>query len=204
MLEGPARVWLNNLPPGSINCWIDFEEMFISNFSSTYQRPNRPQTLAMCKQRPNETDREFLTRWCTVRNSCEGVIESQAIAWFAQGCRYASELWQKLQRKMPTTLAEMIRIADSYALGDPTQPRLVSNESNEEYYQRDGAGSSRRNDYRGKRRDDRPDHRYSSQQVAAVNQDQPGTGSNQRQKTGGQQWTPRNDGKKTWTPEQKK
>ena len=42
MLEGPARVWLNNLPPGSINCWIDFEEMFISNFSSTYQRPNRP------------------------------------------------------------------------------------------------------------------------------------------------------------------
>ena len=36
-----------------------------------------------------------------------------------------------------------------------------------------------------------------------MNQDQPGAGSNQRQKTGGQ-WTPRNDGKKTWTPEQKK
>ena len=62
----------------------------------------------------------------------------------------------KLQRKMPVTLAEMIRIADSYALGDPTQPRIASNESNEEYYPRDGAGSSRRNDYRGKRRDDRP------------------------------------------------
>ena len=27
---------------------------------------------------------------------------------------------------MPTTLAEMIRIADLYALGDPTQPRLMS------------------------------------------------------------------------------
>ena len=75
-----------------------------------------------------------------MRNSCEGVIESQAIAWFAQGCRYGSELWMKLQRKMPITLAEMIRIADSYALGDPTQPRTASNESNEEYYQRDGAG----------------------------------------------------------------
>ena len=74
----------------------------------------------------------------------------------------------KLQRKMPIMLAEMIRIADSYALGDPTQPRIASNESNEEYNQRDGARSSRRNDYRGKRRDDRPDHRYGSQQVAAV------------------------------------
>src|SRR5215216_1175635 len=112
----------------------------------------------------------------------------------SQGCRYASMLWQRLQRDMPTTLAETIRIADSYALGDPTQPRLMSNESNEEYYQRDGASSSRRNDYWGKRRDDRPDYRYNSQQVAAVNQDQPGAGGNQCQKTGGQQRTPRNDG----------
>ena len=96
MLEEPARAWLNNLPSCSINCWLDFEEMFVSNFTSTYKRPNRPQQLAMCKQRPNETDREFLTRWCNLRNSCEGVIESQAIAWFAQGCRYASVLWQRL------------------------------------------------------------------------------------------------------------
>src|SRR3954462_10751101 len=89
MLEGPDRVWLNNLPPGSINSWIDFHDAFVSNFTSTYKRPNRPQQLAMCNQRPNETDREFLTRWCMMRNSYEGVIESQAIAWFAQGCRYA-------------------------------------------------------------------------------------------------------------------
>src|SRR4051812_47195060 len=112
MLEGPARVWLNNQPAGSINCWLDFEDMFVSNFTSTYKRPNRPQQLAICKQRPNETDREFLTRWCNLRNSCERVIESQAIAWFAQGCRYASVLWQRLQRDMPTTWAETIRIAD--------------------------------------------------------------------------------------------
>jgi hypothetical protein len=26
MLEGPARIWLNNLPAGSINGWMDFEE----------------------------------------------------------------------------------------------------------------------------------------------------------------------------------
>jgi hypothetical protein len=26
MLEGPARIWLNNLPEGSINGWVDFEE----------------------------------------------------------------------------------------------------------------------------------------------------------------------------------
>jgi hypothetical protein len=42
MLEGPARIWLNNLQEGSINGWVDFEEQFVSNFTSTYKRPNRP------------------------------------------------------------------------------------------------------------------------------------------------------------------
>jgi hypothetical protein len=42
MLEGPARIWLNNLPAGSINGWVDFEEQFVSNFTSTYKRPNHP------------------------------------------------------------------------------------------------------------------------------------------------------------------
>src|SRR4051812_15022247 len=99
--------------------------MFVSNFTSMYKRPNIPQQLDLCKQRSNETDREFLNRWCNLRNSCEGVIESQAIPLFAQGCRYGSVLWQRPQRDMPTTLGETIRIADSYALGDPTQPELM-------------------------------------------------------------------------------
>ncbi|KAK1646270.1 hypothetical protein QYE76_064075 [Lolium multiflorum] len=50
-LVGPARIWLNNLPAGSINGWLDFEEAFVNNFSSTYKRPNRPQQLALCQQR---------------------------------------------------------------------------------------------------------------------------------------------------------
>ena len=70
MLEGPARIWLNNLRAGSVDCWLDFEEAFVSNFTSTYQRPNRPQQLSMVRQRENETDRAYLTRWNTMRNSC--------------------------------------------------------------------------------------------------------------------------------------
>jgi hypothetical protein len=120
VLTGPTRIWLNNLPRGSIDGSLDFEEAFVSNFSSTYKRPNRPQQLAICQQRENETDQEYLTRWSATRNSCEGVIEAQAISWFCNGCRRGSSLWQRLQRNMPTTLAEMIKITDSYALGDPT------------------------------------------------------------------------------------
>ena len=186
MLEGPARIWLNNLPENSIDCWLDLEEAFNSNFASTYRRPNRPQLLQACKQEDNETDREFLTRWSNVRNSCEGVIEAQAIAWFADGCRYGSMLWQRLQRDMPKTLAETIRIADSYALGDPMQPLLDGNARNRRNpmnNRNNGPRFDNRQEFGQKRRE--PDF-----QVNAVNPSQSGSGGAQKPKIEGQAWTP--------------
>ncbi|KAK1693925.1 hypothetical protein QYE76_010622 [Lolium multiflorum] len=97
MLLGSARTWLNNLPAGSINGWLDFEDAFISNFTGTYRRPGRPQQLEMCKQGPDETDRAYLTRWCEMRNSCEGVHEIQAVGFFMAGCRPNTMLWHKLR-----------------------------------------------------------------------------------------------------------
>jgi hypothetical protein len=61
-----------------------------------------------------------------MHNLCEGVVQMQAIMWFAQGCRHGTMLWQRLDRDMPATLAETIKIADSYALGDPTQPTIAA------------------------------------------------------------------------------
>ena len=68
-------------------------------------------------------------------------MELQAIRWFASGYRHASVLWQRLQRGIPETLAELIQVADSYALGDPTQPTLMS-EPSKGYPVNDGAGMS--------------------------------------------------------------
>ncbi|KAK1613867.1 hypothetical protein QYE76_019384 [Lolium multiflorum] len=113
MLVGSARTWLNNLPAGSINGWLDFEAAFISNFTGTYRRPGRPQQLEMCKQGPDETDRAYLTRWCEMRNSCEGVHEIQAISFFMGGCRPNTMLWHKLRRSDPKSMAALMAIADN-------------------------------------------------------------------------------------------
>ncbi|KAK1687132.1 hypothetical protein QYE76_047980 [Lolium multiflorum] len=120
MLLGSARTWLNNLPAGSINGWLDFEDAFISNFTGTYRRPGRPQQLEMCKQGADETDRAYLTRWCEMRNSCEGVHEIQAVGFFMAGCRQNTMLWHKLHRSDPKTMAALMAIADKYALADGT------------------------------------------------------------------------------------
>ena len=48
MLAGSAQTWLNSLPTGSVNSWVDFEEAFVRNFTGTYKRLGRPRELAMC------------------------------------------------------------------------------------------------------------------------------------------------------------
>jgi hypothetical protein len=93
---------------------------------------------------------------------------------------------------MPATLAETIKIANSYALGDPMQPTLMA-ELTSRYPAQDNAGQFRRNDrqdfrHSNKRREDHPDRRYGSNRVALVDPDQPEAGSSQRQKGGGQPW----------------
>jgi hypothetical protein len=62
--------------------------------------------------------------------------------WFAQGCRHSTMLWQRLQRDMPATLVETIKLADSCALGDPMQPLLASAGQGQSQRNNSGAGTS--------------------------------------------------------------
>ncbi|KAK1628555.1 hypothetical protein QYE76_002870 [Lolium multiflorum] len=199
MLLGSARTWLNNLPAGSINGWLDFEDAFISNFTGTYRRPGRPQQLEMCKQGADETDRAYLTRWCEMRNSCEGVHEIQAVGFFMAGCRPNTMLWHKLHRSDPKTMAALMAIADKYALADgtsstpaeisPAPSRRDNNKPAEHKPAEGGHHGSRRDNYRGKRHSDQPDRRYGSAHVAAVSDH--AAGASRRQKQTDRPWKPK-------------
>ena len=87
MLQGTVRTWLNSLKPYSVNSWLDFTEVFVRNFTSTYKCPPKPRQLSSCVQGPDESTRDYLTRWAELQNSCEGVHEVQAIEYFTDGCR---------------------------------------------------------------------------------------------------------------------
>jgi hypothetical protein len=82
---------------------------------------------------------------------------------------------------MPSTLAEMMRVAENYALGDPMQPAVQAEpeQSNPPQQRQEQYRDNRNN----KRREDFPDRRYAPQQVAAV-QENYDAGGSQRQKTG--------------------
>jgi hypothetical protein len=118
MLQGSARTWLNSHPALQINSWFDFKEAFVKNFTGRYKRPPRPRQLALCKQGPDKPYRDYLIRWSKLHNSCEGVVEEQAIGYFTDGCREGSLMKHKLNRGEPKTMAEFMAIAGKYALAD--------------------------------------------------------------------------------------
>jgi hypothetical protein len=118
MLTGYARTWLNSLPALQINSWHDFQEAFIKNFTGTYKRPSCPRQLALCKQGPDEPDRDYLMRWSELCNSCEGVSEEQTIGYFTDGCREGTLLKHKLHMTESKTMADFMAIADKYASAD--------------------------------------------------------------------------------------
>jgi hypothetical protein len=182
MLTGSARTWLNSLPALQVNSWHDFQEAFIKNFTGTYKRPCHPRQLALCKQGPDEPDRDYLMRWSELRNSCEGVGEEQAIGYFMDGCREGTLLKHKLHRTEPKTMADFMAIADKYASADSAarvqyiEPAPVGGQSQ----LASGQGGHHNRDRHGKRKDERHDNKYGSKQVAAVQGSPGATGGSQK------------------------
>ena len=68
-LKGPARHWLNSLPAESIGCWEDLEATFLDNFQGTYVRPPDADDLSHIIQQPEESARQFWTRFLTKKKS---------------------------------------------------------------------------------------------------------------------------------------
>ena len=112
-------------------------------------------------------------------------------------CLLGSPLWRNLRRAQPKTLAEAMRIANKYTIGDPTHEGKKDNSAFQH-------NRNDRNDFRNKRRD--PDFRYPQNQIAAVQEVQkvqPDVGNHQWQKISGPGYGQRNDGKKTWVNNKK-
>jgi hypothetical protein len=112
------------------------------------------------------------------------VGEEQAIGYFTDGCREGTLLKHKLHRAEPKTMADFMAIADKYASADSTarvqyvEPALVGGQSQLAA----GQGGHHNHDRHSKRKHERRDNKYGSQQVVIV-QGSPGAmGGSQKHK----------------------
>jgi hypothetical protein len=112
------------------------------------------------------------------------VGEEQAISYFTDGCREGTLMKHKLHRAEPKSMADFMAIADKYASTDSiarvqyVKPAPARGQSQAAA----GQGGHHNRDRHGKRKDERRDNKYGSQQVAAVQGSLVATGESQKRK----------------------
>ncbi|KAE8793702.1 Endoglucanase 3 [Hordeum vulgare] len=199
MLAGSSRTWLNSLPAGSVNSWVDFEEAFVRNFTGTYKRPGRHRELAMRVERPDNPLRDYVTRWPELRNSSEGVHEVQAIEYFIDGCRDGTLLKHKLMCSEPTSLAVLMAKADKSSMADSARRVKVSASDKivPTLTTPKPAGDNRGGQNDNKRKADQLDSRSNNKLVANMEGDASATQAGSQRR-----WTGKNDRQPKLTFEQ--
>src|SRR3954471_4358235 len=152
-------------------------------------------------QGKDEPLRDYLARWIKLKNLCEGVHEIQAIQYFTDGCLADSMLKHKLLRKDFTSLAELMKVANAFAVSDSAMHPIqlgvggviqspgaaqaveTGNQGLSRKERRENNRSKNNNSQQnnGKSKDEQPDTQYDSRQVVAVqNEEDPGAAGGSR------------------------
>nr|XP_027071709.1 uncharacterized protein LOC113696503 [Coffea arabica] len=137
-LKGKAQLWFQGLAPGSIRSFPELARQFASQFvsSKTYSK-NAAHFMAI-KQKPNESQRNFMTRFNTESLQIRDKDEKVVMAAFMNGLR-AEELFYKLVEKPPGDLEELLTRA--HAAANAEEAARLKRESDREIGNRRGRGN---------------------------------------------------------------
>jgi hypothetical protein len=122
MLEGAAHIWLQNLPPNSINSWDEMKEAFIKNFQGTCKRLCSIEDLERCVQKEGESSRHWMRRVAEIIHSSDNIPPSSAVLVMEKNCKF-EPLVHKLGRMKDKvkSLSEVMAAANKYASSDKTR-----------------------------------------------------------------------------------
>ena len=123
-LADSARTWLEHLPEGSICNWRDLEEVFIGNFQGTYTRPGNPWDLRNCRQRADESLRDYVKRFSRKCHALPNLAAAEVISAFIAGTNNEA-LVHDLGRNSPRTVKELLDVATSHASGQDAVDALL-------------------------------------------------------------------------------
>ncbi|GKB55995.1 reverse transcriptase domain-containing protein, partial [Tanacetum coccineum] len=115
-LTGNARVWFDDLPPGSIDSYNDLREAFLKNYLQQKKCIGDPIVLHNIKQRDGESTEDFMKRYKSESGNVKGAPECMRISGFVHGITNL-ELIKKFHEKIPKIIDEMMQVATSFLQG---------------------------------------------------------------------------------------
>ena len=148
-LKGPARHWLNSMPANSIGSWENLEDAFLDNFQGTYVRPPDADDLSHIIQQPEESVRQFWTRFLTKKNQIVDCPDAEALAAFKHNIRdewLARHLGQENTKSMAALTILMTRFCAGEDNWLACSNNISKNHGTSDI--KDGNGRSRRNKHK--------------------------------------------------------
>jgi len=122
VLDQAGHQWLLGLPEDSFNSWEELRQAFIDNFIATCEQPGNKYDLERIRDRKNEPLRDYIRRFSDMRLKISKISHDEAISAFIKGLRFHKALRNKLLRKRPTTMAELLATAKNYADAERSRP----------------------------------------------------------------------------------
>jgi len=116
-ISDTARRWLEELPTNQIHDWTDLVSVFEGNCKGTYIRPGNSWDLSKCKQKLEETLREYARRFSKQRTKLPHIPDHDVILAFVSGSTYR-DLVRELGWNRPQTVDELMDVVANYAAGE--------------------------------------------------------------------------------------
>jgi hypothetical protein len=113
-LTEPARTWLMNLTPRSVNSWEELYARFTANFVSAYQQHDVEAHLHAVRQELGETLWAFIARFTKVRRTIPRISDASIITAFRQGV-CDEKMLEKLATHDVETVTTLFALADKCA-----------------------------------------------------------------------------------------
>ncbi|XP_071933618.1 uncharacterized protein [Coffea arabica] len=106
-LKGKARLWFQDLTPGSIRSFAELARQFAAQLVSSKTYSKNTAHLMAIKQKPDESLKNFMTRFNTESLQIRDKDEKVVMAAFVNGLR-VEDLFYKLEEKPPENLEELL------------------------------------------------------------------------------------------------
>nr|XP_027083504.1 uncharacterized protein LOC113705795 [Coffea arabica] len=137
-LKGKARLWFQGLASGSIRSFPELARQFVAQFVSSKTYSKNATHLMVIRQKPDESLRNFMTRFNTESLQIRDKDEKVVMAAFMNGIR-AEELFYKLSEKPPGDLEELLTRA--HATANAKKAARLKRKSDREIGDRRGRGN---------------------------------------------------------------
>ncbi|GJR72174.1 reverse transcriptase domain-containing protein [Tanacetum coccineum] len=156
-LTESARVWIDDLPPESVDSYDDLKEAFLANFRQQKKCIKDPIEIHHIKQREGESTEDFVRRFKVESRDVKGAPEIIRISGFMHGITNP-ELIKRWHDKIPKSANEMMSFTTSFLMGEGNQERkksLPSWKQQEAEHKQNFKKRGFKNQQRSERRQDR-------------------------------------------------